>query len=94
MDLSSLKKINKNASIIVLRICTSIDLITFRGVSKTTIMDGKPQEGDGCVFTIFIVFLLHRVAGVSHRHCRSPLYKAQWENLQPIRELSGFLMIQ
>lgn len=77
MVLSFLKKINKSASITVLRISTSIDLITFRGVSKTTIMGGKPQEDDGCVLTIFIVFLLHRVPGVSQRHCGSLMYKAQ-----------------
>ena len=29
------------------------------------IMDCKPQEDDGCVFTIFNVFLLLRVPGVS-----------------------------
>lgn len=50
--------------------------ITLRGVSKTKIMDCKPQEDDGCVFTIFNVFLLLRVPGVLGQHCRSPMCKA------------------
>lgn len=71
-----------------------INLITFRGVNKTADVGCKPREDGNSVFTIFIVFLLYRVPRVSQRHRRSPVYKAQLENVQLIRELSGLLMIQ
>lgn len=73
-----------------LKISRIINLSTYRGVSKPTIVGYKSYEDGNCVLAIFIVFHLCRVPRVSHRHWRSPVYEAQLENLQLTRELMGY----